>query len=236
VEVRGKMKNKTHFTTMILLGLAIFISLGCQLASEVTSVPASAPAVTSTSSSPPTQAPTPTLLQDLDISSAVLTLEDLPAGFEGFKPEDLGMSIEDFGEGAAQPEEVFIFINPQNFQMVFGFNFLLAKKLDRVAFDAGVSKPEMTLPAFVSGMGTENIRDEKLLEGLEDIGEKQIGMTMVTNMEGRSAQVDVLMFRREVVGAMVMSIVLEGETPNITIRDLGSKLDQRIQETLQGTD
>jgi len=233
------MKNKTRFTTLIVLGLAIFILLGCQLASQATPVPApdSGPDSPPTQEPPSTQAlePTPSQVQELDISSAVLTLDDLHPGFEEFSPEELGMSMEDFSDETFQPEEVFIFVNIQDFQMVFGFNFLLTSKLDRVAFDAGVSNPEITIPAFVSGMGSENVRDEKMLEGLEDIGEKQIGMTMVTDLEGVPAQVDVIMFRRDVVGAMLMSMVMEGESPNITIHELGLKLDQRIQESLQST-
>jgi hypothetical protein len=41
------------------------------------------------------------------------------------------------------------------------------------------------------------------------------------------------MFRRDIIGAMVMSMSLEGQTPNISIHDLGRKLDQRILGTLQ---
>lgn len=117
--------------------------------------------------------------------------------------------------------------------MVFGFNFLLLEKLDRASFDIGVSQPELTLPAFVGGMGSENVRDEKVLEGIEDIGEVQIGMLMVTTMQEIPAQVDVIMFRRDKIGAMIMSMVLEGKTPNIAIHDLGLKLDEQVQKTLK---
>ncbi len=143
------------------------------------------------------------------------------------------MSSEDFSSEGFQPEDVFVLINTQNFQMVFGFNFLLTEKIDRASFDVGVSQPEITIPAFVGGIGSENVRDEKLLEGMEDIGEKQIGMSMVTSMEELSTQVEVVMFRRDIIGAMIMSMTLEGQDPNISIYDLGRKLDQNVQETLQ---
>jgi hypothetical protein len=160
-------------------------------------------------------------------------LEDLPPGFEEFTLDELGVSLEDFSSEEFQPENVFVFINTQKFQMIFGFNFLLSEKLDRAAFDIGVSQPEITLPALVEGMGSEKVRDEKLLEGIGDIGELQIGMTMVAMLEGMSTQVDVVMFRRDIIGAMVMSMTLEGQTPNISIHDLGRKLDQHVQDTLQ---
>jgi len=41
------------------------------------------------------------------------------------------------------------------------------------------------------------------------------------------------MFRRDIIGAMLMSMVLEGDSPNITLHDLGLKLDQHVQESLQ---
>lgn len=227
------MKRRTHITTIIILGITIFVTLGCQLASQAAPSPEPAQAFTSTPANPPTQVPTETPPPTPDISSAVLTLDDLPPGFEEYNLEEMGMSVDDFSDENFQPEEVFIFINTQDFQMVFGFNFLLTERFDRAAFDLGMSKPEMTLPALVNGMGSENVQDEKILEGLEDVGEVQIGMSMIANMEGVPVQVDVLMFRRDIVGAMVMSMVLEEDAPNITLHDLGRKLDQHIQESLQ---
>ena len=225
------MNKKTQFT-IIFLGLAAFITLGCQIASQVLPTSTPAPTFTPASTLTPTLTPTPT--PKPDISAAVLTLDDLPAGFEAFALEELGMSMADFGgEESFQPENVFIFINSQNIQMIFGFNFLLTDKLDRVSFDAGVSQPEVIIPAFVSGMGTENVHDEKVLEGIDDIGGQQIGMTMIAELEGLSMQVDVLMFRRDIIGEMVMSMTMEGKKPNITIHDLGLRLDQKAQESLQ---
>jgi len=224
------MKNKTHFATVIFLSLALFITLGCQIASAA--VPSSTPAESSAPADPPTPTPTLTPAPELDISSAVLTLDDLPPGFEVLYPEDLGMSVDDFSDEDFQPEEVFIFINSQDFQMVIGFNFLLDNKVDRIAFDASVSQPEIALPAVVNGLGSEDFQDEKVLEGLDDIGEKQIGMTMITDMEGVPVQVDILMFRWETIGAMVISMALEGKSPNISLHELGLKLDQAFEESL----
>jgi hypothetical protein len=226
------MKIKTRLVTILFLCLTIFTVLACQLVSPNVPTPTVTPTWTFIPASTPTKTPTLTPTPKSDISSAVLTLDDLPPGFEKFTLEELGISRADFSDENFQPEEVFIFVNSQNFQMIFGFNFLLTDKFDRVAFDTGLSQPELTLPAFVSGMGSENVQDEKLLDGLEEIGELQIGMTMVAIMEGVPVQVDILMFRRNIIGAMVMSMVLEGQSPNITIHALGLKLDQNIQENL----
>ena len=228
------MKSRTRFATTILLGITLFIMLGCNLASQV--VPTQESAFTPTPIIPPTQTLPPTQTPEPDISSAVLTLDDLPPGFEESSLEDLGMPVDDSRDENFQPEDVFVFINTQDFQMVFGFNFLLTEKFKRATFDIGISQPEITLPAIVNGMGSENVQDEKILEGLEDVGEAQIGMTMTANLEGVPAQVDVLMFRRNIVGAMLMSVFLEGQSPNITIHDLGLKLDQNIQESLDNVE
>lgn len=230
------MKSKTGFATIIFLGMTLFVTLGCQLASQAISTPETVPVFTSTPNIPPTQTLPPTQTPEPDISSAVLTLDDLPPGFEEYSLEELGMTVDDFRDENFQPEDVFIFINSQDFQMIFGFNFLLTEKFERATFDIGMSQPEVTLPAIVNGMGSENVQNEKLLEGLEEIGEVQIGMTMTANLESVPAQVDVLMFRRNIVGAMLMSVVLEGQSPNVTIYDLGSKLDEKIQESLDNVE
>lgn len=227
------MKNKTRFVTAILLSLVIFITLGCQLASQAFSTPM--PDFLSTPAGTPTLKPTLSPTPGPDISSAILRLDDLPSGFEEINLEEIGMTLDDFSNETFQPEEAFLFINMRNFQMVFGFNFLLIENLDRAAFDLGMSQPERTLPALVDGMGPENVQDEKILDGIEDIGDVQIGMTMLANMEDVPVQVDILMFRRDIIGAMLMSMVLEGHSPGITIHELGLKLDQHIQESLQTT-
>jgi hypothetical protein len=233
VEDRGKMKNKTRITTITLIVLAIFISFGCQIASQTQPAPESDPASDAEPVSPPTDVPTETPLPEPDLTSAVLMLEDLPPGFEEFTPADMGLTLDDFSDETFQPKEVFIFLNSEDFQMVFGFNFLLTSKLDRASFDVGISQPDVTLPALINGLGSENVQDEKILDGFDGIGEKQIGMSMIADLEGVPLQVEVLMFRRETVGAIVMSMVLEGDSPNITLHDLGMKLDQNIQESLQ---
>ena len=229
------MKSKPSLSTILLLAFAAIFVLGCGLASEAasTAAPAADPASTATPVEAPTEEEPSEPVASEDISSAVLTLADLPAGFEELTLEEMGVSLDDFSDEEFQPQNVFVFLNTQNFQMVFGFNFLLTSRLDRASFDIGVSQPDITLPAFVEGMGTQNVRDEKLLAGLDGIGEQQIGMTMVATLEGIPLQVDVLMFRRDVIGEMVMSMYLEGKSPNITINDLGSKLDGNVQETLQ---
>jgi hypothetical protein len=86
-----------------------------------------------------------------DISSAVLRMEDFPAGFEEFTMEEMGMTSADFENETFSPEHDFTFLNIQNIQMVFGFNFLLTEKLDRASFDMAVSQPDITIPAFVGG-------------------------------------------------------------------------------------
>jgi hypothetical protein len=227
------MKPKPSLSVLLILGSALLFVLACQGASQAAPVPTSAPATAEAPASAPTEALPPTSAAKLDISPAVLSLEDLPAGFEKLSLEELGASMADFSTDDFQPEHAFVFINTQNFQMIFGFNFLLNETLDRLSFDLGVSQPDVILPAFVEGMGTENVRDQKSLEDIEDIGEKQIGMTTVAALEDTSMQVGVLMFRRDIIGAMVMSMSLEGQTPNISIHDLGRKLDQRILGTLQ---
>lgn len=106
------MKIKPSCPVMLILGLATIFILGCQIASQATPVPTSVADQVSTPASAPTQAATPALAASkLDISSAVLRLDDLPAGFEELTLEELGTSLEDFSSEGFQPESAFVFLN-----------------------------------------------------------------------------------------------------------------------------
>jgi hypothetical protein len=222
------MRRKAQLTTKLILIAAALFSLGCQVTSQLFSTPT--PTYTLTPTSTPTRTPTLTSTPRPDLSSSVLTLDDLPAGFEEISLEEFDKTEADIYREGLEPEEIFIFVNALQFQTITGYNFLLTNRINRISFDAVASSPELFLPGFVSNLEPENVRDITVLTGLEDIGDLRIGITMVALTEGVSFQVDSLMFRRDIIGAFIMSMTLEGREPNITIQELGRILDVHIQE------
>lgn len=113
-----------------------------------------------------------------------------------------------------------------------GFNFFLTDKINRIGFDTSLNNPEIVMGAFLGGMGTDTVRNQEILEGMEDIGENQVAMAMETDLESIAMSIDILIIRRGIVGGMIITMYLEGKKPNIPIRELGLSFDKNIQSTL----
>lgn len=231
------MKNKNRWTIKLAFGLAIFITLGCAGASQL--FPTPTPVFTSTPTITPSPTTTPTLTPTItptplpDISAARIFLNELPAGFEEIPPEELGSGQMGDGENAFQPQETFAYVNTSKFQMILGMNYFVVSQMDRVGFDLAVNQPDIALKQLVSAMGTENVHDEKILDGLDDLGDARIGMTMIADMEGVPVQVEIVMIRRDLIGGLIMSMTFPGQPGSISLHELGKLFDQNIQETLK---
>ncbi len=231
------MKNKNRLAFKLAIALAVFVTLGCGGISQL--LPTPTPVFTSTPTITPSPTPTLTPIPTLtstplpDISAARISLSELPKGFEELSPEELGLNKATAGGNALNPQVTFAFVNTRHFQMIFGMNFFVAGKMDRVGFDVAMNQPEIALKQMASGMGAQNVHDEKILTGLEDVGEMQIAMTMVSDMKGVPMRVDIVVFRRDIIGAILISMTMEGQKPNISLHDLGKLFDQNIQKTLQ---
>jgi hypothetical protein len=231
------MKNKNRLTIELAFMLMIFATLGCGVTSQLFPTPTpvftSTPTITPSPTTTPTQTPTITPTPLPNISMAKVFLHELPTGFEELPSDEFSGDPVPVGEGAWQPEEAFVFVNAKKFQMIIGMNFFVVDQMDRVGFDIAVNQPDMVLKEIVNGIGTENVRDEKILDDLQDVGDEQVAMTMVADMNGIPARVEIVLFRRDIIGGMILSMTMEGQTPNISLHDLGVLFDQNIQKTLK---
>lgn len=232
------MKNKHRPLPKLAFALTIFMTLGCGVASQIFAIATPTPTITPSSTTTPSPTITPTRTPTLtptplpDISAARILLEELPAGFEELPAQELGMEDAASDEEAMQPEVTFAFQNPNDFQLILGMDFLLVKGLDRAGFGYAINHPDEFLEQVVNSLGAQEIREEKLLTGLEDVGEMRVAMSMIAESDGIPVQVEMILFRRDIVGGMIASITLEGETPSISLHDLARLLDQHIQESL----
>lgn len=228
------MKRTDRLPFKFTLVLAIFVILGCGSASELLST--STPAITSTPSNTPPPTATFTSTPAPDISAARISLNELPAGFEEIPADEFGLDKTTSSNDTFKPEVVFAFVNTTQFQMIIGMNFFVSGGLERVGFDLAVNQPEKALKEMASALGTQNVRDEKILEGLDDVGDARIGMTMIADMEGMEGtpmQVDIMLFRRDTIGGMLISMTFAEKPGSISLHDLGKLFDQNIQKTLE---
>jgi len=183
---------------------------------------------------PPT--PTPTPLPPIptppsDLSDVVLTLEDLPLGFEAVSPAEFGFTKEDLSQDDFTVESLFVFLEAEHFELVMGFTALVPTKLEQAGFDVVLRQPEFLLESLTEGMGATDILEQKELSDLDDIGDAAGGLTVVVDMEGIPMRMDLVVFRRDIVGAFVLVMYMDGDIPVVTIDDVAGKFDDRIKRT-----
>jgi hypothetical protein len=154
-----------------------------------TSTPTTTPTPTATSTATPTFTPTPTpthtptprptntptATPTPDLSAAILTLKDLPPGFEalseadlarfGFSDASLTRTLGGFSE--ARPRNSFAFINSgsQKLELVFGFLLYPLSPIDRASLRFEMSKPDPLLTGSV------------ILPEMDKFGDQSIGAT-----------------------------------------------------------
>jgi hypothetical protein len=223
------MKYKILPAFKLALVLIVLFTFGCATSPGVVSTPIaeveSSPVATST----PVPTATPEPLPDL--STARISLDELPQGFEEIATDAMLMEQKASGEENL-PDAFFAYINTDDFQVIMGMNFLLVDVVDRLGFGSAFSDADQTLKDFAGAMGGQNIRETQTLEGMEGVGEKQRAITMLADVEGVPMRVDALIFQRDIVGGIIMTMWGEGETANISIQELGQLFDQHMQESL----
>jgi predicted small secreted protein len=220
---------------------------------EPTATPTKAPTATptqiptATPTTEPTATPTPTVSPPLtatqvipgglDLSGARLTLQDLPAGFVAIPSSLLGLenlTIPEAG-GIVVPEHVFAFLDQTQFRVVAGFVQELPDEEAQLAFDQAITPTlQLFLEGVGSGLGMQSGVDFQLepMTGLEGIGDAALGATTVIESEQAALQVDVIVFRREQVEAVLMVLYPQGLGEGLSPTGLAKTLDQHIEAVL----
>jgi hypothetical protein len=223
------MKPKNQFTALLTLLLMVVVSAACGTSTQATATaPAERAEPTATQVEEPTAAPE--IVPDL--STARISLKELPKGFEEIDMQNIIEAQEESGEEEYMPDVFFTFINKENFQVILGMNYLLSNTINRLGYGSALRDSQNTLQKLAGALGGTNVREVETLGGLESLGDKQEAMTMVSDVEGIPMRVDGVMFQRGNVGSILLSMRVDGEPENISLQDLGSILDQHIQESL----
>ena len=196
-----------------------------------TNTPTITPTITPTF--PPTNTPTITTTPLPDISGAVLALDDLPPGFEEIPPEEFGLSKEDMSDDEFVVENIFLFMQVEPLELIMGFNILFPNKLDQLSFDVALTQPELFMESFLMAFELGDGNDIKELPDLAIYGDASAGFTLAADMGmGMVMRMDVAVIRRDIVGAILMIMYIDGEATTVTIDELASKMDERLIEVL----
>jgi hypothetical protein len=214
-------------------------------ASTPTAVTADTPAATSavvlTPSPKPTEPPTARFtntpaaasVPSVDASTLILAAVDFPSGFEEFSAADFGFP-DDLNLGAGfRAESFFALFETEHFEIVFGFTTLLPNRSEQDRFDFELRQSDRMMETMVGAMGPDAVFDQAVLPDLNNIGNASMGATVGAVIEGFSWRIDVVAFRREIVGAVVAVVYLDGDVPVVPTNTVISKFDDRLVEALR---
>jgi hypothetical protein len=172
-----------------------------------------------------------------DLSSLVLTLQDLPPGFTEM-PSDYVASLRNKLSQGPEFKAASIFAYQKidskvlELQLLIGFTVQLSDPTLQATFDQGIGEG-IFAKAF-----TQGLNDDKELQftppatlTLQDkIGEVSAGWRSQGKVENIPMNVDLALFRRGQIGVVMATIYLDGTKPTITISEAGRKFDSRMME------
>ena len=183
-------------------------------------------------------------------SAPTLTLQDLPAGFQELPAElrpgiaaQLDIIKRVLGQQNLSLGNYFAFVNPQQLEVVLGFNTTLPNQpLALLKFDAGlrqlqqpkarqqlVSQVEQGLKASPIGI---KVIEQAALPDLNNLANASAGMTLALQLQSLpSLRSDIVAFRRNQVGSLTAVFYLDGSKPAISLKDVATKLDDRILQS-----
>jgi hypothetical protein len=178
------------------------------------------------------------------LSATTLTIQDLPPGFKEIPPEiqqQISSRLDPFKQALArdniQLDKFFAFINPDQFQVVFGFTGVLPSQPQQAKFDATVQnlqRPEVLqqqmgrLQERLKSSRTVKIVSYKSLPDLNRLANASTGLTVQFDYQGQPLQVDLAGFRRNQVGAFTGVLYSTKSLPQVAVKDVATKLDTRI--------
>lgn len=236
------MKRNASIIPLAVLSLGTAASVACGSIQALFATPT--PTVTNTPTRTPTATPTRTLTPTPsmtptrtatprpDISGAVLALEDLPPGFETIPMDQFGLSDDALGSEDLPFETAFGFLEAEHFEFVVGFTALLLTSLERASFDLSLRHPDFLMDSMLQSMGATQVSGQQEIAGMDDIGDASVGITMAIDLGGLPFRTDIAIFRRDIVGCVILLMYPRGETPLVAIDEAATKLDERVVEVL----
>lgn len=203
----------------------------------VTSEGESQPAPSATSDSggklPPAWTPTPFGLDEIDYVQWAIQLSDLPLGFEKElheKPDTESGLIGEDGKGILV-NSFFYTRATEDPQFIFGVAGLVLEH-EQQEFDANLSQPDLLTEQFIDPFDHNGILEQDKIGDLEDLGDIAAGYNYLVDMEGVELRFDLIAFRRDIAGVVIVMGYADGFSAAVSIRDLAYVLDQRILPTL----
>jgi hypothetical protein len=191
---------------------------------------------------PATSTPIPTSVPLLDLSGVVLTLQDLPAGFEKVPLAEIGLSEEELYE-TMEIENSFVFriSTPDYLETIKGFvTSLPARMRESNDEDRLSTQTNILVDSIASGYIGSSETEIEVLSVPDSIGDVVAGRTFITpletpGLEEYAVRTEIMVFQRNTATVILVVEYVDGFTPAITLTDTAQILDKRILEMLRAS-
>lgn len=197
-------------------------------------IPTNTPTPTKTPKPTPTVTPLPLEI----LTNIKLELDDLPDSFFEIDASEMGITEEEIRSVYLDFDmtvgEIFGFFNEEDFNVILGWTAFLNNRLEQAIFDIYLKNyGEEFMADMVSEIQGEII-EQNLLTGVNEIGEASIAFQLVVEVEDTPFDMaaDIVYFRRDILAPLIMNMYFYGETPAISIHELGKIIDNKIIDAL----
>ena len=173
-----------------------------------------------------------------DLSSLVLTLQDLPPGFTEMSSDYVASLRNQLSQGRQfKPASIFAYQKIDNsklfeLQLLIGFTVQLSEPSLQAMFDRA-SGEGLFAKAFSQGLNDNKelqFNPPAALTLQDKIGEVSAGWRSQGKVENIPMNCDLALFRRGQIGVVMATVYLDGTKPTITISEAGGKFDSRMME------
>lgn len=162
-------------------------------------------------------------------ADVTVRLEDLPRGFTAMPPAELANLKEQLSQDGIDVENVFAFVGQEQFQLIMGITTRLETAQQRAEFDELLRDPEKLKSLLAENLEETNAPPQAL-NNINNIGDAAAGVSLRVDLDGLFARLEILVLRKNQIGAFVFVLYRDTQRPLYPIAEVGRLLDRRAQE------
>ncbi len=162
-------------------------------------------------------------------ADVTLRLEDLPRGFTAMPPAELAKLKEDLSQDQIEVENVFAFVAQEQFQLIMGITTRLETAQQQAEFDELLQDPEKLKSLLAENLQETNVPPQAL-NNVNNIGDAAAGVSLQMDLDNLLARLEILVLRKNQMGAFVFVLYRDGQRPLYPIAEVGRLLARRTQE------
>ena len=166
-------------------------------------------------------------------ADVTLRLQDLPPGFTAMPPAELAKLKEELTQDEINVENVFAFVAQEQFQLIMGITTRLETVQQQAQFDELLRDPEKLKALLAENLQATAVPPQPL-NNINNIGDAAAGVSLQVDLDNLLARLEILVLRKNQMGAFVFVLYRDGQRPLYPIAEVGRQLDRRVQEVRTG--